>query len=100
MRGILSSTPLDLVDLFFNLQRLEIIEFRLVRLELCMELILASFFLYHISSSRLADAPFQGAGRCRSGTLRLWDTCWRNGEPTVSFLSKRTTLPPLSPVAR
>jgi hypothetical protein len=45
MRGILSSAPLDLVDLLFYLEGLEIIELWLVGLEFCMELILAGFFL-------------------------------------------------------
>ena len=45
MRRILSFAPLDLVDLLFNLERLKVVELRLVRLELGVELIFASFFL-------------------------------------------------------
>ena len=45
MSRILALAPLDLIDLFLNLQTLEIIELGLVRLELGMELVLASFFL-------------------------------------------------------
>jgi hypothetical protein len=50
MRGILSSAPLDLIDLLFYFEGLEIIELRLVGLEFCMELILAGFFLVGVRS--------------------------------------------------
>lgn len=43
MRGILSATPLDLVDLLLDLQRFEVVEFGLVRLELGVKLVLAGF---------------------------------------------------------
>lgn len=43
--GVLSAAPLDLVDLLFDLEGLEIVEFGLVGLELCVELVLAGFFL-------------------------------------------------------
>lgn len=46
MRGVLSLAPLDLVDLLFNFERLKIVEFWFVRLELGVELVLAAFFLY------------------------------------------------------
>jgi hypothetical protein len=45
MRGILATTPLNFIDLLFDLEGLEIIELRLVRLELGMEFVLAGFFL-------------------------------------------------------
>lgn len=81
MRCILSSAPLDFVDLFFNFEGLQVIEFGLVRLEFGMEFILAGFFL-----GVSAFCNFQGADNSKVHT--------------VSFLSKSTTLPPLSPVAR
>lgn len=45
MRSVLSSAPFNLVDLLFDFQRLEVIEFGLVRLEFGVELVLAGFFL-------------------------------------------------------
>lgn len=57
MGGILSSTPLDLVDLLFDFQGLEVIELGLVGLELGVEFVLASFFLLGTS------------GRSRSTTV-------------------------------
>lgn len=45
MRSILSSTPFNLVDLLFDFQGLEVVEFGLVRLKLGVELVLAGFFL-------------------------------------------------------
>lgn len=42
---VLSFTPLDLVDLLLNFQRLEVVELWLVRLEFGVELVLAAFFL-------------------------------------------------------
>lgn len=45
MGRILPSAPLYLVDLLFNLQRLEVIEFGLVGLELGVEFVFACFFL-------------------------------------------------------
>ena len=39
------TAPFDLVYLLFNFQGLEVVEFRFVGLELCMELVLAGFFL-------------------------------------------------------
>lgn len=41
VRGILSSAPLDLVDLFFYLERLEVVKFGLVRLKFRVKLVLA-----------------------------------------------------------
>lgn len=45
MRGILSPAPLDLVDLFFDFEGFEVIEFGFVRLKLGMELVFAGLFL-------------------------------------------------------
>ena len=45
MRCILATTPLDLVDLFFDFERLEVVELGLVRLELGVELVFASLLL-------------------------------------------------------
>ena len=45
MRCILAATPLDLVDLFFDLEGLQVVELRLVRLELGVELVFASLLL-------------------------------------------------------
>jgi hypothetical protein len=45
MRRVLPPAPFDLVDLLLDLQRLEVIELRLVRLELGVELVLACLLL-------------------------------------------------------
>ena len=45
MRGVLSFAPLDLVDLLLNFERLKVVEFWFVRLELGVELVFAAFFL-------------------------------------------------------
>lgn len=45
MGSVLSTTPFDLVDLLFDLEGLEVVEFGLVGLELGVELVLAGFFL-------------------------------------------------------
>lgn len=49
MRSILPPTPLDFVDLLFYFEGLEVVEFRFMGLEFCMEFILACFFLDHVS---------------------------------------------------
>ena len=49
MGGVLSFAPLDLVDLLLDLQRLEIVEFGFMGLELGVELVLASLFLFRRS---------------------------------------------------
>lgn len=41
MRGVLPTTPLDFVDLLFDFQGFQVVEFRLVGLELCVELVFA-----------------------------------------------------------
>lgn len=55
MRRILPTAPLDLVDLLFYFEGLEIIEFRFVRLELCVELVLAGFLLLQLSRPYASD---------------------------------------------
>ena len=50
------SAPLDLVDLLFDLERLQVIEFRLVRLEFGMELVFAGFFLLLVSLSARGES--------------------------------------------
>ena len=45
MGSILSPAPLDLVDLLFYLERLEVIELGFVGLELGMKFVLAGFLL-------------------------------------------------------
>jgi hypothetical protein len=84
MGSILSPAPFDLVDLLFYFEGFEIVEFGFVRLELGMELVLACFFLDNVSSS----------------ALLLGSLLPPKALHTVSFLSKSTTRPPLSPVAR
>ena len=49
MRCILSPTPLNLIDLLFYFEGLQVIEFRFVGLEFGMELVFAGFFLNHVS---------------------------------------------------
>lgn len=49
MRCILSPAPLDLVDFLFYLQRLEVVEFRFVRLKFGVKFVLAGFFLSQVS---------------------------------------------------
>jgi hypothetical protein len=48
VRRILPSTPLDLVDLLFYLQRLEVVKFGFMGLELGVELVFAGFFLLNV----------------------------------------------------
>ena len=55
MRGVLSSTPFDLIDLLFNLQGFEVVELGLMGLKLGMELVFARLLLFcvalHISGA-------------------------------------------------
>ena len=53
MSRVLALAPFDLVDLLLNLQTLEVIELRFMRLELGVEFVFASFFL--IRSKRLNE---------------------------------------------
>lgn len=61
MGGILSSTPLDLVDLLFDFEGLEVIELGFVRLKLGVEFVLASFFLLDTSGTSRSSAVIAGA---------------------------------------
>ena len=63
MRGVLSLAPFDLVDLFFYFQGFQIIKFRLMRLELRVELVLAGFLLPTVSYSERATKNIEGLGR-------------------------------------
>lgn len=45
MRRVHSLAPFDLVDFLFDFETLEIVEFRFMRLKLCVEFIFAAFFL-------------------------------------------------------
>ena len=47
MGRVLALAPLNLVDLLLDLQTLEVVKLWLMGLELCVELVLASFFLLH-----------------------------------------------------
>lgn len=63
MGGILSSTPLDLVDLLFDFEGLEVIELGLVRLELGVEFVFAGFFLLSTSGTSRSSAVIAGTTR-------------------------------------
>ncbi len=39
MGGVLASAPFDFVDLFFDLERLEVVKFGFVGLKLCVEFV-------------------------------------------------------------
>jgi hypothetical protein len=59
MGSILSSAPLNLIDLLFYFKGFEVVEFGFVRLKFRMELILARFFLGHVRSfAMLLKVPF------------------------------------------
>jgi len=51
MGSILSSTPLDLVDLFFYFEGFKVVEFGFVGLKFGMELVFTCFFLWPQSVS-------------------------------------------------
>lgn len=59
----MSSTPLDLVDLLFDFEGLEVIELGLVRLELGVEFVFASFFLLSTLGMSRSSAVIAGATR-------------------------------------
>jgi hypothetical protein len=90
--GVLSFAPLDLVNLLLDLERLEIIELGLMRLELCVKLVFAALLLQdrRKRGNRFSD-EIQPARGTASGQRK---------ERTCSLRSNRTTRPPLSPVAR
>jgi hypothetical protein len=83
VRRVLPFAPFDFVDLLFNLQRLEVIEFRLMRLKFSVKFVFAGLLL---PTSEMLSA----------GVPDVFDIRGR----TLSLRSKRTTRPPLSPVAR
>ena len=62
MRSVLSSTPFNLVDFLFYLERFEVVEFWLMRLEFGMEFVLASFFLPKFSS--VSGLGIQASSAC------------------------------------
>ena len=71
MGGILSPTPLDLVDFFFYLQGFQVIELGLMRLEFGMKFVLASFLLPMVSYSEHIVKTFESLLRFRSdGPIR------------------------------
>lgn len=51
MRGVLSSTPLDLVDLFLDLEGFEVVKFGFMGLKFSMEFVFTSFLLSEGSAS-------------------------------------------------
>jgi hypothetical protein len=57
--GILPSTPLDLVDLLFDFEGLEVIELGFVRLEFGVEFVLASFFLLGTSDASRSSSGIE-----------------------------------------
>lgn len=77
MGSVLSPAPFDLVDLLFYLERFEIIELGLVRLELGVELVLASLFLPR-ASARVAVESKGGVGSGSGG---------EHGFPTDCFIA-------------
>lgn len=80
MGSILTAAPLDLVDLLLDFKGFEVVKFGFMRLKFRVELVFASLFLFEVIS------------------LAHGQHSWLRH--TVSFRSNRTTLPPLSPVAR
>lgn len=80
--GILAAAPLDFVDLLLDLQRLQVVELGLMGLEFGVEFVFARLLLHR-------------------GQADEFRPSLRGLSPhTVSLRSKRTTRPPLSPVAR
>lgn len=82
MGSILSTAPLNLINLLLDLERLQVVKFRLMGLELGVKFVFTRFFLRRIRKSAATKLLRAGQGS------------------TVSFRSNRTTRPPLSPVAR
>ncbi len=79
VRGILPAAPFNLVDLFLDFEGFEVVEFGLVGLEFGVEFVLAGLFLFTCQYEKMSN---------------------QRTRRTVSFLSNKTTRPPLSPVAR
>lgn len=104
---VLTPAPLDFVDLFLDLQTLQVIELGLVRLELGVELVLTSFFLEkggRAVHNRVASDVTTGSLFVFSffSAVEKVACCSQiiNQGRTLSFRSNNTTRPPLSPVAR
>jgi hypothetical protein len=66
VRGILALAPLDLVDLLLDLQRLEVVEFRLMRLEFGVKLVFAGLLL---PTRDMSSAAGRRVGYWRTYTL-------------------------------
>jgi len=71
MSLILSPAPSNLVDLFLNLERLEIVKLWLVRLKLCIKLILARLFLAFVSFKEDYASTFVACCQVRAGMVEL-----------------------------
>ena len=116
-------TPSDLVDPLLNLEALQVVEFRLVALELAIEAILHVLLTGGRAPGRSRSAATQGGlvsraravggaereGRGRGAgarhcfPVRLWQRAARHtadGPDATSDDSNMTTRPPRSPVAR
>ena len=104
MGGILSFTPLDLVNLLLDFERFEVVELRLVRLELGVEFVFAALFLFRESVRLQGGVGEVDRGRWNdeaAPTAQVCNRCNQGSQVrTISFLSNNTTRPPLSPVAR
>ena len=71
MRGVLSLAPLDFIDLLFYLQGFQIIELGLVRLELRVEFVFASFLLPTVNYSECVTKTLESLrGLGRDGPIR------------------------------
>lgn len=74
MGGILALAPPDLVDLFLNLERLEVVKLGFVRLELGVELVLAALLV--LVALKQDDAAALVAGReVVAGVVKLDAGC-------------------------
>lgn len=60
MRSILSTAPLDLVYLFLDFERLQVVKLGLMGLELGVEFVFAGFFLQGVRDS--ASTAWRGIG--------------------------------------
>lgn len=108
MRRVLTPAPFDLVDLLLDLQTLQVVELGLMRLELGVELVLASFFLergrravHNRDTSDVTTCLFSFCAFRMSAVEKEVSRSQINIQGrTLSFRSNNTTRPPLSPVAR
>jgi len=79
MCGILSFTPLDLVDLFFDFKGFQVVELWFVGLKFGIKFVFASFFLIKVSvkdtSKRLvADRPSLSTAQRKDSPFRCVQT--------------------------